>query len=207
MGNYIKFGKAMWQCVQKNHNHQQHQKGIVLITSLMLLLVMSLMAFSALENTQLSSKTGTFLLQHDRNFQIAETTLRNAEKLLKNNGNTWRPNCRYTQHDHNYFAKQTAAWWLSNATCSIPNSLSSRRYVIEKLIDTPCAIIHTETKNNTENGTGSSYFRMTVRTASNTGNSPVILQSTYALPDDNINQCPQTPRLVSAGRQSWREIY
>lgn len=173
-----------------------HQ-GIILISVLLFLLMLSLLSISALNSSLVQLKMAQNLNHGDRLFYTAETALQQATQLLI----IKQPmHCLLATNLASFYPQQSITWWLSNITCRI--NLANRitaHYVIEKLTTDPCSQINQTAQ------PGVDFYRVTAWTNGLSSNTPTILQSTVAVQSatHNAEACTKL-RKLDLGRQSWR---
>jgi type IV pilus assembly protein PilX len=175
------------------------QKGAVLIVSLVLLLIMTLLGLSSMNNTILEERMAGNLRNSNLAFQSAESALRAAEDVIFSWNSETEPGGLtgfYSKNDapadpdtsngYPWWHDWTEQNWIDNAatysgTLKHKHSgatLEAPRYVIEQL--------GAEVSNNRVMGTQSSGshdafwpYRITARGVGGDGRSVVMLQSTY----------------------------
>jgi len=158
-------------------NHK-NQSGVVLITSLIVIIILTLLVFSAAQTTILQDKMSGNLRQRDLAFQSAETALLTGEKYLQNIdplpvfNNTAG---KYTFSNARDF--ENSSEWNSLATLQYNQSLhqvqNAPKYLIEKItiIDRVGESLDASTP------VESNYYRISSR--SDNGDATVVLQSIY----------------------------
>jgi len=167
----------------------KHQQGAVLAISLIMLLVMTLIGVSAMQNTVMEEKMAGNMGNSTRSMQAAETALRTAETFLaagglpKFDGTTAG---LFQQTDVGTAPKyETAGIWNSAATSvSVTTSLSGipaanlPKYIVEELapVRDPNGSAAADEAN-----PDASVYRITARGADGTGNVVTLLQSIYKL--------------------------
>jgi len=156
--------------------YQRNQRGSVLITALILLLVLSLMGIAISERVLLQQKMASNLRQSEVLHQQAEANLLLAEQNIEQASVVALRTVQSSavgysvQRDYN----NSKTWELSPSIFTKDSNAGSIRYIIEKL----------DSFNELGSGLGqpklieSTYFRVTARSHSKLG-VYVILQSYY----------------------------
>ena len=166
----------------------QH-KGVVLIVSLMILLIMSLLAISSINSSRLDEKMASNAMDYKRAFQAAEMGLRYAETWLLNQhtevipseigeNNIWLINAMDPDSNNakSWWQERDRAWWINNAV-SWP--------AMDGVRTGPYTIIeykHYMRGDSSESRAidGYLYYQITARGTGGSDNSVVILQSTVS---------------------------
>ena len=165
------------------------QSGMVLMVSLIFLVLLTLLAVSAMHGTILQERMAGNTRDRMLAFQAAEAALRTGESLLGNaslpsgTGIYMVPN---TSPAANYISTQqwdTSYPWTTSAASmnagSIQDVATQPQYVIERLTTTP-PNSGTQVKTTSFGPTlGQGYFRITSRAVGGTANAAVILQEYY----------------------------
>lgn len=164
---------------------RNHQRGVVLIVALLLLVLMALVTFSTYNGTVLEERMAGNASNRNQAFQAAEMTLRGAERVLDPNWASADLPCTPPTGSAGYFATeespttpgmQDSAWWSANLTNSADGSVlpgwsavsgvTQIRYAIENLgiknVPTPMPV-----------------YRITVRAVGDGGRTVVVLESNY----------------------------
>jgi type IV pilus assembly protein PilX len=154
------------------------QVGVVLVTSLLFILVLSLLVVSAVSSAVLQQKMSANFRSRDLAFQSAETTLKAGENYLQKTDPLPTfdgTNGRYNFNNAKTFEKDSD--WSSLSTVNFQHSmhqvLKRPKYLIEKLqlIDTVGESLDVSMP------ITSNYYRVTSR--SDNINATVVLQSIY----------------------------
>ncbi len=164
--------------------HRALQKGAVLITSLMILLVLTLIGVTAMTTSTLEERMAGNLKDVNLAFQAAESALRDGEVWLANLStrpapvtSCGSPPCAVWELNQIGDLKSFAgSWWQSNATAysgSIGEVNSQPRYVIEYYDTIPDSIVKPST------GGGRYFYLLTARGTGGTDNAQVLLQSVF----------------------------
>lgn len=182
------------------------QKGVVLISSLVLLLVMTLLGVSAMNTTTLQEKMAGNNLDRERAFQAAEAALRDAEQFLEDIPAIYIPlssavnddctNGLCTKRENNAgfdfdAAEGDAGWfeerWLDD-TLDVWNTANKHRVYTTTLAgvsSSPKYIIEllsaVDCPGSATGASDCETYRITALTAGGTTNSRVMLQSTYRI--------------------------
>src|ERR1043166_8853182 len=117
-------------CIKESFAMMQQQKGATIATALLFLLVLSLLLVDGLSSSQTSFKIAAYLEEGDQLFYAAERGLIQAEKILLTSED--KSTCFFHHNEMDYVARPES-WWLSSATCSLPNANSTIKYIIEPL--------------------------------------------------------------------------
>ena len=170
------------------------QKGAVLVTSMIILLILTMLALSAVQNTSLQEVMSRNERDQDLAFHSAETGLKEAELFLStltnltgfqaNNNNGYYDSVTNDAIDFSTFDWLVAAnndrGFIEVVTPDIRTPLVAR-YVIEQV----STVVSDEDKLNIDSigqdtGTGRTWmFRTTSLGLGGSGNARVLLQSTY----------------------------
>lgn len=149
------------------------QKGSMLITVLILLIIISLMAIAISQRVLLQQKMASNLHQSQVLHQQAETNLLLAERSIEEKDIKSLLSESFKQEvDYNY--KDAKTWKVIMGSATDPSEVSVR-YIIDKL----------EYFNDLDSGLGrpklveSSYYRVTARSSEAFAGTFVILQSFY----------------------------
>jgi type IV pilus assembly protein PilX len=185
----------MYKVTHNKSFSPNHQRGAVLIISLIMLLVLTLLGVSSMRTTILEEKMAGNLRDKNTSFQAAETALRDGEALLETllatssfDGTDGRMGS--SDDDPNFFATNT--WSDTNAT-SDPNYVGSIDYsgTMSGVAAQPQYIVKfvKEVVNDTgslkvggygDSGTNSvNNFRVTAKGVGQSESSSTILQAYY----------------------------
>lgn len=174
--------------------------GIVLISSLVLLLIISLLVFSSVMITQLSQKVLQNEESGQRTFYIAEDGLKQIERDLKE-GKFF--SCVYQAQTHDFFLRQSIEWLGSFTVCQLIFEEVRMNYVIEDLLKSGCLNV-SDTSGKVYRG--GQYWRITL-IVKDQFYPQVALQSTIVLPLKNPPHCLQSRKeILQIGRQSWQQM-
>jgi len=182
------------------------QKGVVLVISLVLLLIMTLLGVTAMSTTTIQEKMAGNTLDRERAFQAAEAALRDAEQFIENPPAAFDPLssavndtctnglCTKREDDaaFNINTGSSDANWIderwSDTTLNVWNTANSyRQYstTINGISSTPKYIIEYLSAIDCPGSiTGSSdceIYRITAQATGGTLSSRVMLQSTYRI--------------------------
>lgn len=172
------------------------QRGVVLAFSLVFLIILTLIATTAMDSAVVEERMAGNLQDYNQAFQAAETALEQAEAWLatrinlpatSTDGSTtvWATNAPDPDTDSvEWWRERDAAWWAANAEtlAGVPEVATQPRYVIEEFF--------TSTRGQSLGlGTGEVsaarvMHRSTVRATGSSDNAVVMLQSTYVRPYD-----------------------
>lgn len=170
---------SSWYSCQPPRNHQ---RGVVLIVALLLLVLMALVTFSTYNGTVLEERMAGNASNRNQTFQAAEMTLRGAERVVDANWASAELPCTPPgAGSAGYFAAeqsptpgmQGSVWWSANSAdgsvltgWSAVTGVTQVRYTIENLgvknVPTPMTV-----------------YRITARAVGDGGRTVVILESNY----------------------------
>lgn len=162
-----------------------NNQGIILPTVLIFLMMMSMLAMTALVVTQLEIRMSRNTINTVREFEAAETGLLAAEKTLQS-----------TSFNKCLISLQ-AKPWQSKTSCTVLVDKNLVHYVIEPFPQFSQRYVWLQ-----NNRLAAVYYRITAW-VSNHDNLPTILQSTYAMPGQSCADCDIR---IQIGRMSWREL-
>ena len=167
------------------------QRGVALIISLIFLLLLTLIAVSAMQGTILQERMAGNTRNQMLAFQAAEAALSAGETQLAASGlpsgagyymnPAALPSATYTSSQDwvNTFS------WSSTTAATYTGSLNGvaapPQFVVERLTSTPPSC-KAPCSNNTQATTGSGYYRITARGVGGTTNAVAVLQEVYARP-------------------------
>ena len=168
-----------------------HQKGAVLIVSLIILLMLTLIGLSAIQSTSLEEKMAGNYRDQNLSFQAAETTLREGEGWIAKQTSepvlssaSCTSDCTVWDKDA-LFAALSANSYLDNslwadsraetATTTIPGVAAAPKYFLE------LSSIKRDTLNigQQQDNTYQAFYGVVAEGIGGTANSRTILQSTY----------------------------
>ena len=164
------------------------QSGAALIVSLIFLVLLTLIAVTAMQSTILQEHMAGNTRDHMIAFQSAEAATQAAETSLgagtlpSGTGVYLVPNtspaAAYTStHDWDNYNWAGSAATLTGVALS--SAASPPQYVIERLTSLPCSAGNQVANAAFGAGTGNGYFRITARGTGGSANAVVILQETY----------------------------
>ena len=174
----------------KNSIHQTHQQGSVLIISLIIMLVLTIVGVSGMKTSLLEEKMAGNLRDSQLAFQAAEATLKQAEQYIEENV------VSITKFDNDgsdgFYDKSTERPWESiswDNTDSIEYSNfdtsysinTPPRFIVQHLVSQKSNVDELNLDNYGQ-GSGAGrieMFLITARATGSSGNSVVMLQSTY----------------------------
>lgn len=169
------------------------QIGFILITVLIILQILFLLAWYALQGGLLSFKMSRELYQWQITWDATSLQLENIENVLqKNSVNCIIPITPFIE------IKNNLNDWPQNRVCEIKIGDMDFRYVIEILGKNPCHLIQNMPKKIVQ------YVRVTLR-ARSSDESQIFLQSTIARPIISVEICDDVQQFVLPGRQFWRQ--
>ena len=156
----------------------QKQQGVVLISSLFIVLILTILIFSAARSTIMQEKMSGNLRERDLTFQSAETALLTGEKYLQ----SINPLPVFANDSGKYVFDKARVFQGDNSWDNLTTSQYSQslyqvqglpKYLIEKI-----AIVDTVGESlDASKPEFSNYYRVTSR--SDNGHATVVLQSIY----------------------------
>ncbi len=159
-------------------NTFKKQQGVVLISSLFIVLILTILVFSAARSTIIQGKMSANLRERDLAFQSAETALLSGEKYLQ----SISPLPVFDNDSGKYIFDKTRLFQGDNSWDNLTASQYSQslyqvkglpKYLIEKI-----AIVDTAGESlDASKPEFSNYYRVTSR--SDNGHATVVLQSIY----------------------------
>ncbi len=182
---------------------QKHQKGSILIISLLLLLVMTILGMSAVSNTTNEEKMAGNLRQGSMAFEVAESALREGENYLAgltssskpdkyaNTGSVtkiWDDNCPYSYDSSpsacpsdpgvgsDWWRYKSVQWWIDRSATDLVGSTTLGGATGYYLIE------EQDQFDDSESGvSGITPFRVTAMGLGQDGVSTVYLRSIYTV--------------------------
>lgn len=186
----------MLRSVPTGKNTKSHQQGMVLVVALVMVLLMSITAVSAIRGSNMQELMAGNMKERNQAFQAAEAALRMAEVQVQTNGTSLvfgNANGLFSnQNKHNSTLGSVSHWtsatWDSNAIKLATSRLDLKLarepdYVIEQLEITASGAA--ATGNSIEYGSAVdeagpiTLYRLTSRGFGGSESTVVILQSTY----------------------------
>ena len=167
----------------------------MLITALLLLVVLTLLGASSIQNTVLQERMAGNINQRNLAFQAAEASLRDAEAWLADpvaryflpaakksspgTGDVWEMNAPQANNDFYWWAVVDSAWWANNAKTRKVTSFegdvaTEPRYVIEHRYFRPDELVQGFGPRQ-----GRDYHRVTALGVGKTESARVNLQSQF----------------------------
>ena len=169
----------------------KHQRGSILIVSLMILVVLTMIGVSSMSTSSLQERMAGNFRDRQIAFQAAEMTLAYAEEFARNNINSASifndTNGYYSSYNGptNLSAFNTS-WWTNTGSQALPTTITQVRTQPRFIIEYRGDIGETEGTSVNLSGYGESAgggtisnFRVTVRATGLSDNTQVILQSNY----------------------------
>jgi type IV pilus assembly protein PilX len=161
------------------------QRGAALIVSLIILLVITMLGLTAIQNSSLQERMATTMVDRSIAFEAAEAALRDAQDWLDAQatrpatGNTGRPDVWEGNGALlNAIGAEAEAWsvaeWAAHSRTysrSVPGASERPRYVIEELQFIPDSLEAGST-------VGVWYYRVTARALGGSANAETLLQAT-----------------------------
>ncbi|MCI0506014.1 MAG: PilX N-terminal domain-containing pilus assembly protein [Gammaproteobacteria bacterium] len=172
------------------HQHFHNQSGSVLIISLIVMLILTILGVSGMKSSVLEEKMAGNMRDGQLAFQAAEATLREAEQYIEGNVVSIA-NFDTDGSDGLYDKSQQNLWdsigWTSGDSLEFSDFNTGYavntppRYIIEHLASQQNNV-DTLNMDNYGQGTGAGrieMFLITARATGSSGNTVVMLQSTY----------------------------
>lgn len=158
------------------------QRGIVLVTGLIFLVILTLLGVTAMQTTILEERMAGNLRDENLAFQAAEAALREGELFLEQITLPVFNGTNGLYHHASYPAPDPITWtgWATSArtiNITIQGVASQPRYIIEQLVNIPQAS-GGSTQQSAQSLT-STMFRITARGVGGSETAVVFLQSTY----------------------------
>lgn len=169
------------------------QTGIILLTVLVFLQILSMLGIYALQSGFLQQTTS-----HQR--WRKQLQLQNAEQRLKQIETKNIENCVIPYTNRSLISMQPLDWWRSRVGCTEQTVDYLYYYFFEALGESPCAYIDEPQINKSVY-----YFRVTLLLISEiNSDDKQILQSTIIKMDNALRKCEGKLHRVIPGRQMWR---
>lgn len=183
--------------VKGNFNIQKKQRGSLLVSVLLFLVVASLLVTLALNSSLLQVRMSQHFTDQDQLLQIAEQGLTEASQQLPR----VHLNCQLNEQNEAFFLNKDKPWWLSTSACQSTIKEAKVSYIIENLSIYPCLRLRGEGAQQALIPV--SLFRVTVFALSKNKKHHLLLQATYAQPSLQVLNCEDRIQELQAGRQSW----
>ncbi|PCJ17800.1 MAG: hypothetical protein COB04_08045 [Gammaproteobacteria bacterium] len=197
MSNKGSFGASPTTSVTNKFAHGArltHQRGVILVTSLFILLLMTMLGITGVTTTSLEEKMAANLRDHYLAFQSAETSLLTGEKFAKglihmgdfdDEGSVGLYSIADPATQNRW---ETIDWEGGSNFVQVKSSLAGLyaqpKYIIEHLTDitgsTGSASVMVSGYGGYSGGSGATVYRVTSFATGGSANSKIMLQSTYA---------------------------
>lgn len=173
------------------YNKFKHQRGSILIVSLMILVVLTMIGVSSMSTSSLQERMAGNFRDRQIAFQAAETALAYAEEFARNNINSAsifnNTNGLYaTYSGPTNLSAFNDSWWTTANSIALPTTIeqvrTQPRYTIEyrgDIGESEGTSINVGGYGVTAGGGLIANFRVTVRATGLSDNTTVILQSNY----------------------------
>jgi len=151
---------------------KKRQSGFILLFSLIMLMLISALSYSSLQNIALNQKAQSNFHQHNRLFSLTNKqlhTLIHTKNLESFHCTSDHPLGTPAQIQH-------PSWWGSQSPCRSKKSDSHFEFIVEQLQQHPCLQL------TTSKSPGINIYRITVFGESHNATSKVILQAYAAKP-------------------------
>jgi type IV pilus assembly protein PilX len=161
---------------------QSRQQGVVLITGLIFLVMMTLLGVTAMQMTVLEEKMAGNLRDENLAFQAAEAALREGELFLEQITLPAFDGANGLYHHASHPAPDPIAWsgWTTSGrttSANIQGVASQPRYIIEQLVSIPLGSGGSIQQSATS--LTSNMYRVIARGVGGTETAVVVLQSAY----------------------------
>jgi type IV pilus assembly protein PilX len=178
---------------QTRRSSAGRQRGAILVTSLLLLLVLTIIGITAMQMTRMQERMAGNTRDMNLAFQGAEATLRDGETLIR--GQVARPEncsaapCDFWEEDAaavTQLADRAGAWWTANALEYEPDGnrvavsqdvaelAEDPRFVVQAIGWVPDSLTMGH-----EVQPGRDFYQVTGRSTGGSGNATAVLQSTF----------------------------
>ncbi|MBS0287749.1 MAG: pilus assembly protein PilZ [Proteobacteria bacterium] len=165
----------------------KNQQGVVLITGLIFLLVLTLIGITSMSSTALTEKMTQNFRDYSTAFEAAESALGDGESWVQNQGTTPVPvstcsssPCKvWTYNTFSNFWTQSTSWWQTNAipySSTIGGVATQPYYIIEQYAFVPYQL----SPDALSKGQGYYYYRITALGTGATTTSRAVVQSMFA---------------------------
>jgi len=173
------------------------QRGVVLVVSLVMLLLMTLLGVSAMKTSVMETKMAGNSRDMELAFQATETALRDAEQWItaqtseieadaSGSNRIWIFNAMDpdTSNASNWWQERDTPWWNNNAVAYVPANVASVLVSVKSVprstIEYKQFVPDTLLIGNGGAGTGMTYYQVTARGTGGSDQSRDLLQSTVA---------------------------
>ncbi|MGD9591939.1 MAG: PilX N-terminal domain-containing pilus assembly protein [Candidatus Berkiella sp.] len=164
-----------------------HQQGVVLITGLIFLLVLTLIGISTMGNSAITERMTQNFRDTSSAFEAAEAALADGEYWLRTQTNPSvavstcsTPPCKiWSYNASTNFAQLSDSWWQTQAipfSSSLYGVSSQPVYMMEQYTFVPYDL----SPDSVSKGRGYYYYRVTAKGVGATSTSRAIIQSMYA---------------------------
>ena len=174
----------------------QGQEGVVLVMALAFLMVMTMLAVSAMDASQLEVRAAHQGFELSKVFEQAEKSVLLGAKQLDGAEDS---ECLQAEVSPNHFFNHWEAWWKIGKTCQFNSKGISSYYVMESLGEPVCFI----EKDSEEVHTGDLY-RISGHSENSASGARADVQIIYLLPLEKKMTCEEPLKTLSLGVQSWR---
>jgi type IV pilus assembly protein PilX len=164
------------------------EQGLVLVTGLIFLLILTIIGITAMNSTVLSEKMAQNLRDANSAFSASESALTDGERWVQSQTvvptvvtSCGTPPCQVWAYGTlgNSFYQNSSSWWQSNArpfSITLPGVATQPRYIIELYSIVPYEL----SPDAYSKGSGYYYYRVTAHGVGATSNSLVNVQSMFA---------------------------
>jgi type IV pilus assembly protein PilX len=176
----------MRSVISRSDRHSVSQRGAVLVTAMLLLLVLTIIGVTAMQMSRMQERMAGNSRDVNIAFQAAEGSLRNAEAFVRQ----WvarplacsAPPCNVWLEDSvaGTVTNKPQAWWVTNGQTFGQATMS-------ELNEPPVAVIEELGFVRTDGGVtvgqdppdGRDFYQVTSRSTGGSGMAEIVLQSTY----------------------------
>jgi len=167
------------------HPPARHERGAILVSSLLMLLVLTVIGVSVMQITRMQERMAGNTRDLNLAFQGAEAGLRDAEQFLWDTAVVipcGAANCVRPRGVLPVLNNQTAAWWAANSqeygvdgAQEIDELDIDPQFIAEELAFVGPLVV--------DDPGGRMFYQVTARSTGATGATNTVLQTTYAKPE------------------------
>lgn len=163
----------------------RQQRGAILVTSLLMLLVLTVIGVSVMQITRMQERMAGNTRDLNLAFQGSEAALRDAEQMLWDTPNIVAcngPACVYPRGILPVLANQGPAWWNANSQeygvdgdQEMQELDEDPQFVAEEIAFIGPLVV--------DDPGGRMFYQVTARSTGASGDTNIVLQTTYAKPE------------------------